>query len=230
MNRSQAIAVQRKMKIGHGGTLDPMATGVLVVGLNGGCKMLEGFLKGCKKGYRATGVFGVHYDTYDTTGVLVHERPFEHVTEEKVRQLLVEKFTGDVMQRPPAFSALRVNGKRAYDISRKRQKTLLASDPAEEKDMQPELELPMRPINISRIELTQFALPEFEIDMECGSGTYVRSVIHDIGTMLDSAAAMSALVRTMQGAFRLEDCISVEQLEDIDRFEKALRTDKDLLK
>jgi tRNA pseudouridine55 synthase len=226
MNRSQAVSIQKKMKIGHGGTLDPMASGVLVVGINGGCKMLDGFLKGCKKGYRATGRFGLHYDTYDTTGVLVKEMPYEHVKEEDVRKILNEKFTGDIMQRPPAFSALKVNGKRAYEVSRQRQKSLLKDENCA---VQPELELPARPITISRIDLTKFDLPEFEIDMECGSGTYVRSVIHDLGEAMGTAATMSALVRTMQGAFKVEDCITVEELEDLDKFEKAMRNGKNFL-
>lgn len=222
--KKAALIIKKQKKVGHGGTLDPMATGVLIIGLNDGCKRLSHYLKGCSKEYHATGRLGVHYDTYDTTGMLIEQVPYDHITEEAMKKILVEKFTGNILQRPPAFSALKINGKRAYDIARDRQKQLMTGNEAA---APPTVELEPRPTTISRIELTRFEPPEFEIKMECGSGTYVRSVIHDLGKELGSAAAMSALVRTMQGSFTLEDCLSVDDLSDIDKLEEALQKSKD---
>lgn len=241
--------LKRSLKVGHGGTLDPLATGVLVIGLGAGCKRLHTFLQGTTKTYRTVGQFGQEFDTYDRTGVVQEILPFEHIKEDQVRQALQNTFTGKIMQRPPIFSALHVNGERAYDIARKRQKEQLqrleaekqirlAGDkttdektPDEKKtdhgSVVPEegsdvLQMAARLVQIDRLELLRFALPEFELQIECGSGTYVRSLIHDLGRALHSAAAMFELVRTTQGAVTLDACLAVEemQLGDVTALEK----------
>lgn len=264
--RHEFASLQRSLKVGHGGTLDPLATGVLVIGLGRGCKRLHDFLKEHRKGYRAVGRFGQAYDTYDCTGQVTATRPFEHIEEAQIRQALRDHFTGNIMQTPPPFSALKINGERAYAIARKRQQAAAATrddakkrmtvltegeagteaaaaaaaaaeadKPAQERDAddkrtvdagsdQDEMpKLAPRPILIERIELLRWESPEFEIDMECGSGTYVRSIIHDLGTLLHSAAAMFALVRTKQGPFALADCLQVADLSSLEKIEGALR-------
>lgn len=242
--RREFASLQRSLKVGHGGTLDPLATGVLVIGLGGGCKRLHDFLKEHRKGYRAVGRFGQAYDTYDCTGHATAAQPFEHIDEAQIRQALCDHFTGTILQTPPPFSALKINGERAYAIARKRQQAAATRAEAkksrdevageenaavQEKDddeIASEAEMPKlapRPILIERIELRRWESPEFEIDMECGSGTYVRSIIHDLGTLLHSAAAMFALVRTQQGPFVLADCLDVADLSNLDKIEGALR-------
>jgi tRNA pseudouridine55 synthase len=223
-----AYKLKKQLKVGHGGTLDPLASGVLVIGLGGGCKMLHKYLHGTSKSYRAIGRFGDRYDTYDSTGMITGTRTFEHIKREDVEAILKEKFKGEIMQRPPAFSALHINGERAYDLARKRQHQLqkASTEKVQEQSatIQPELELPARPVTISRITLTKFELPEFELEMECSSGTYVRSIIHDLGEAFDSYAAMFQLERTAQGPFKIEDCLDIDIPLDIDIIEGAMRT------
>ncbi|KAJ8610840.1 hypothetical protein CTAYLR_006456 [Chrysophaeum taylorii] len=180
---------RRKVKVGHGGTLDPMATGVLVLGVGTGCKNLDAYLAGAK-GYRAVGFLGVETDTLDAEGNATARAPWEHVTRETLESALVE-FRGDIVQTPPMFSALRSKGKRLYDLARQGI----------------EVDREARPVTVYRLELTAFDAPSFYIDVECGGGTYVRSLIADIGKRVDSVAHMAELERTRQGVFTLDDCL-----------------------
>lgn len=258
----------RRLKVGHGGTLDPIATGVLVIGVGEGCKRLTGFLGGVTKKYRATGRLGRAYDTYDRTGVVVRERSWEgeRVTAEAITQVLRDRFTGPIQQRPPLFSAIHINGERAYEVARKRQKEQLArgstvpekrskptgkgEDPEDavggERDGQQasgdgerrvagsddsvpttatedSMQLAERPVTIHHIKLLSCTPPEFVLEMECSSGTYVRSLIHDLGEALGTAAAMWELERTAQGSVGLEDCLAIEDLGSVETIRSHLK-------
>lgn len=217
----------RKMKVGHGGTLDPMASGVLIVGIGRGCKELSVFLSG-NKTYCATGRFGKAFDTLDCTGVVVKEAPIpETLNREAYQSLLDTRFTGEILQRPPAFSAVHVNGKRAYEIARDRQKQLSKATECAEIDdatLAPELELPERPVKIERVQLTRWDPPEFDIEIECGGGTYIRSLISDSAQEMGTLAAMFSLTRTRQGQFALQDCLAVDECWDLDRLRAAMRS------
>lgn len=196
----------RSFKVGHGGTLDPMATGVLVIGLGTGCKALAGFLSG-SKGYRATGKFGVSYDTLDTTGKLIEERePVDLPSQEAFQRILDERFTGSISQRPPAFSAVHVNGKRAYELARE----------LRDKPETPPLELPPRQVSIESLKIAKWDPPSFELEMLCGGGTYVRSLIVDAANEFGQLAAMASLERTKQGRFTLAECVGIEACKDLD--------------
>ena len=195
------------VKVGHGGTLDPLATGVLVVGLGTGCKELQKCLSG-KKTYRLKAAFGKHYDTYDRTGKLVEEKPFDQVTLTSLREAIL-KFTGEVMQKPPAYSAVHVNGKRAYDLARAGK----------------EVELTAKPVQIYRFELINFAETEgvWEAEVECGGGTYIRSLIDHVASALGTVAHMTELSRTQQGPFVLSDCLHLTELSDLSEIEKSIK-------
>lgn len=221
--------MERKFKVGHGGTLDPMASGVLVIGLGRGCKELSGFLSGHKT-YLATGQFGKSFDTLDKTGVLSGEAPIpETLTEDSFKEILKTRFTGDIMQRPPAFSAVHVNGERAYDLARRMRVDGESKEGSSEEPSgvkRAELELPERPVHIERIEVTRWELPEFDLEIVCGGGTYVRSLIADSAKAVGTLGAMYALERTRQGPFGLEDCLKLEDCADLDLVRKTLRETK----
>jgi tRNA pseudouridine55 synthase len=186
----------RKHKVGHGGTLDPLATGLLVIGVGRGCRELEGYLKG-SKAYRAQLTFGTETDTQDSTGVVIRTADASGISLEGIRAAL-PAFTGQIMQRPPAFSAISINGTRSY--ARARAGTLTESD------MEP------RPVVVH--ELRADALEEqdasdgtralvADLYVECGGGTYIRALIVDLARALGTAAHMSALERIKQGPFEL---------------------------
>lgn len=226
---SACAKMAKKLKVGHGGTLDPMATGILVIGLGEGCRRLSDFLKGPKT-YEASAVFGVHYDTLDTTGTLLKRAPVEalerHGLEDACR-----KFTGCIMQKPPAFSAIRVNGKRAYTLARKKSNEAKADVIADEASVSAEcggsldvLDLPPRPVNVYRLEVGEITGNTVLLKMQVGGGTYVRSLIRDIAASLNTIAAMSAICRTTQGVFALNKngLLEVEDCRDTDLVRRAV--------
>jgi len=189
-----------RVKVGHGGTLDPMATGVLVLGVGSGTKLMDNYTKGSKC-YEAVGVFGYETDTGDAEGVQTGEAvDCSHVTEEALEQVL-GKFRGELSQVPPVFSAIKKDGKKAYELARKGI----------------EVEMEARKVMIYRLELSApYARthPRFHLSVECGGGTYIRSLVRDIARELGAAAHMCALIRTKQGEFVLEDCLEAESLSD----------------
>ena len=188
---------------------------MLVIGVGTGCKDLGPFLTNCTKRYEATGIFGVSYDTDDVTGTLLCEKPFDHITEQQIQESLTKSFTGKIMQRPPSFSAKKINGVRAFEIARKIQSQLgSVNDGAE---MIPELTLPSREITVFSIRLTSVMLPSFTISMDVSSGTYVRAILRDLGKELNTEASMSALNRTRQGVFTISDCMNVNDILDADK-------------
>ncbi|XP_061088030.1 probable tRNA pseudouridine synthase 1 [Conger conger] len=179
---------KQTLKLGHGGTLDHSASGVLVVGIGNGTKMLGSMLKGSKK-YTAIGELGKATDTLDATGSVTQEKAFDHITREEFEETL-KKFTGDIMQVPPLYSALKQDGQRLSVLLKKGQKV-------EAK--------PARPVTVYSLSLQDFTPPLFTLNIECGGGFYVRSLVDDLGRELASCAHVKELIRTKQGQFTLED-------------------------
>ena len=178
---------RRRLKVRHGGTLDPLAEGVMIIGVGDSCKLLNGYLKG-DKGYVARARLGRETNTQDVTGEVTVSRPFDHVKLEDLKAA-ADALTGEIMQRPPVFSALKKGGKRAHDLARRGE--------VSEEDMEP------RPVSVHKLQVRAFdaASGEFELAVRCGGGTYVRTLILDIGRAVGSAAHMSALLRTRVGRF-----------------------------
>lgn len=180
----------KKLKVGHAGTLDPLATGVMIVCTGKATKRIEEFLYHTKE-YIATIRLGATTPSYDLEHEIDATYPTEHITRELVEETL-KKFTGEIQQVPPAFSACMVNGKRAYDLARK----------GEEVELKPKL------LVIDEIELLECNLPEIEVRVVCSKGTYIRALARDIGEALHSGAHLTALERTRVGDVRIEDCLN----------------------
>lgn len=190
----------RTRKVGHAGTLDPDATGVLLVGLGRATRFLA-YAQGAAKRYRATAAFGVSTTTQDASGEVVAERECSF-TEDELRRSL-EKFTGAIEQIPPMVSAVRVGGERLHNKARR----------GEEVDRAP------RPVTIYELQLVAYRggrPPEADLDLSCSSGTYVRTLIHDLGEMLGCGAHMRSLRRTETGAFSYEDAIPLGNVTEQD--------------
>ncbi|HEU4754932.1 MAG TPA: tRNA pseudouridine(55) synthase TruB [Armatimonadota bacterium] len=184
-------------RVGHAGTLDPMASGVLVMGIGSGTRILE-YLQGFPKTYRARMRLGITTDTQDTTGQVLTETDAAAVTEPQVREVLA-RFSGPILQVPPMVSALKVGGKKLYELARRGET----------------IEREARPVTVYRLDLLSFTpgpRPEAELRIECSGGTYVRTLCHDAGAALGVGAAMSALEREAVGPFRAEDAVRLEDL------------------
>ncbi|XP_072312088.1 pseudouridylate synthase TRUB1 isoform X2 [Eucyclogobius newberryi] len=184
---------KQSMKMGHGGTLDSSASGVLVVGVGNGTKMLSAMLAGSKK-YTTVGEFGKATDTLDATGTVTLEKAFEHVTRADMEEKL-KSFVGNILQVPPLYSALKKDGQRLSVLLKQGHKV-------EAK--------PARAITVYNISLQDFSPPLFTLDIECGGGFYVRSLVDDLGKALSSCAHVKSLTRTKQGPFTLEDVLHEE--------------------
>lgn len=191
-------------KIGHGGTLDPITTGVLVVGIDEGCKMLPLLLKG-NKTYKAIGVFGERRDTQDITGEILEKVDYQHITREKLEEVIKNNFIGEILQIPPMYSAKKIQGQKFYELARKGIE--IWRDPV--------------PITVYSLQCTRFESLEFDFTVKVGSGAYVRTLIHDIGLALNSAAYMKKLERIEQGPFQIHDCVPLASLNP-QTLEKAL--------
>lgn len=186
--------VVRPAKVGHAGTLDPLATGVLVVAVGRSTKLVP-YIQRMQKHYRATFALGQTSDTEDITGKLSTIDVDTPPSSVSVANACGD-FVGNIMQRPPAFSALHVKGRRAYDLARN----------GETVELQP------RPIAIHSIDMLSYTYPELTLDIVCGSGTYIRSLGRDIGESLGCGAVMSALQRTAIGKFSIESSLDPESL------------------
>lgn len=181
-------------RVGHAGTLDPMATGVLPVCVGEATKLVP-FLMGGDKEYDAEALLGVTTDTLDAEGRVLVEKDAAAVTRADVEAALVG-LRGQIWQRPPMHSALKVNGQRLYDLARQGV----------------EVERQARPIVVHELELTGWAPPRLSLHIRCGKGTYVRSLIDDLGQALGVGAHMTALRRTRVGAFTLASAVAPEAL------------------
>lgn len=184
-------------KIGHTGTLDPMATGVLPVCCGKATKVCE-LLADRDKTYQAVCQLGIVTDTQDMTGTVLEENSIRNITEEEVKAA-VSSFLGEGMQIPPMYSALKVNGKKLYELAR------------EGKTVEREA----RPITISKIDILQMNLEEqiFSLEVTCSKGTYIRTLCHDIGQKLGVGAALQNLIRTRVGNFMIGNALTMEEIE-----------------
>ena len=190
---SRRIGVKR-VKTGHAGTLDPLATGVLILCTGKKTKEIERLQLHTKE-YTATLQLGATTPSYDKEHEVNATFPTSHITRELIDEKL-KLFVGDVMQVPPSYSAVKINGDRAYELKRKGK----------------EVTLQAKPIHIDEIEVTDFD-PEqmlLSIRVVCGKGTYIRSLARDIGRALDSGAYLTGLCRTKLGDVRIEDCVTID--------------------
>ena len=191
-------------KVGHAGTLDPMATGVLVICVGAGTRLSE-YVMMSTKTYRATVYLGKTTDTYDAEGTIQTTQDASHITQEMV-EALFPQFTGHIKQLPPMFSAIKQGGKKLYDLARAG-KTV---------------ERPKRPITIHDLTLVEWRSPEFVIDVTCSAGTYIRSLAYDMGEALGVGAHLSGLVRSASGAFTLESAVSIETVLEDENWEQYI--------
>lgn len=189
--------ILRMKKIGHTGTLDPAAEGVLPVCLGKGTRLCD-MLTDKTKSYRAVLLLGKETDTQDTTGTVLAENPeaAEALTEEAVREAVMS-FLGHYMQVPPMYSALKVNGKKLYELARAGK----------------EIERQARPVEILDIQIEEIALPRVTFHVSCSKGTYIRTLCYDIGRKLGCGGCMESLLRTRVDRFRLEDSLNLSQIE-----------------
>jgi len=185
----------RIKRAGHTGTLDPRASGVLVV-LVGPAVRLSEFVSASDKHYQAVIKFGITTDTYDLEGEVTSRRPVD-ISFEELEEALTG-FVGEVEQTPPVYSALKINGKPAYEYAREGK----------------EIEMESRTVTVHSLELLDWDPPEAVIDIQCSSGTYVRSLASDLGEKLGSGATLTGLRRTKSGKFGLRDAVSLRRLEE----------------
>lgn len=185
----------KRLKTGHAGTLDPLATGVLILCTGKATKRIES-LQLASKEYTATLQLGATTPSYDREHTVNMTYPTRHITRELIEKVL-NNFVGDIMQVPPIYSAVMVDGHRAYKLARQGS----------------EAELKAKPIHIDEIELTDFNpdTMQMSIRVSCGKGTYIRSLARDIGEALGSGAFLTALCRTRLGDVRIEDCVTLDE-------------------
>lgn len=194
VNAVRRLAGQRK--VGHAGTLDPMATGVLLVCLGQATRVSEYLMSG-RKLYRATVTFGTATDTYDARGEVTSSGGRTTFDDQEVEAAL-EDFVGSIDQVPPIYSALKREGRPLYKFAREGKR----------------VELSPRPVEIHQITLLDWTSPSMTLEVSCSPGTYIRSLAHDLGERLGSSAHLSALARLGSGRFALQDAVSLERLEE----------------
>ena len=185
----------RIRKIGHAGTLDPLATGLLVLCTGKKTKEIDQ-IQALEKEYAGTFRLGETTPSFDLETAVDLVRPYAHLTDEQIRAA-TEPLTGLIQQTPPIFSAVKVDGKRAYELARTGQ----------------EAEIKARTVEIKTFEITRIALPEIDFRVVCSKGTYIRSLARDLGTALGCGAHLTRLVRTRIGEYRVEDAFSLEAIE-----------------
>ncbi len=191
---NQIVKIYGTKKVGHTGTLDPLATGVLIVGIGRATKLIDEVTSYYKE-YEATVKLGIQTDTLDITGEIQEEVPFKMPSKEKLNDVLTS-FLGKSMQEVPKYSAVRLNGKRLYDYARSHEK----------------VELPKRKIDIKEITLLDVTKDTFSFRVTVSKGTYIRSLIRDIGLNLGIPCTMSSLRRTKVGSIKVEDCLSLDSI------------------
>jgi len=186
----------KKIKVGHAGTLDPKATGVMILCTGRATKRIEE-LQGQTKEYVATLRLGATTPSFDLEREIDKTYPTEHITKETVESVL-KNFIGKIEQIPPAFSACMIDGKRAYELARK----------GKEVNLKPKV------LVIDEIEILYFELPILKIRVVCGKGTYIRALARDIGEYLHSGAYLIALERTRIGNVTVAECINIDEIDD----------------
>lgn len=184
----------KKLKVGHAGTLDPLATGVMIVCTGKATKQIDELQSGVKE-YVATLELGATTPSFDLEHEVDAHYPTEHITHRLVDEALA-KFRGEIWQVPPVYSAVKIDGKRAYDYARK----------AQEVELKPKL------LVIDELEMLHFERPMLQIRVVCSKGTYIRALARDIGVALGSGAHLTALQRTRVGSITLDQCWNIDQL------------------
>jgi len=197
-------------KVGHAGTLDPMATGLLIVGIGKGATKHIDLVQAQTKEYIATIKFGEATASYDAETEVITTKEFTHITKASLEEVLETHFLGEIEQKPPIYSALKKDGKKLYEYARKGQ----------------EVEIASRKVHLISIEILRFELPEVEIKITCGKGTYIRSLAHDLGIALDSVAHLIQLRRTKIGDFDVS--LALNEAEVKAYFGKVDHQTKDL--
>ena len=187
----------KKIKVGHAGTLDPLATGVMIICTGKATKRIDELQKGVKE-YVATLQLGATTPSFDMEHPVDATYPTEHITEELIRETL-EQFKGEIMQVPPAYSACKIQGMRAYELARNGE----------------EVNLKAKPLKIEEIEILSFDPEQMSLQLRivCSKGTYIRALARDIGEALHSGAHLTALRRTQVGDYRCENCFTIESFE-----------------
>lgn len=185
----------RIKKVGHAGTLDPLATGLLIVCTGKFTKRINEYMAQ-EKEYTGTFTLGAITPTYDLESQPRDLKPFDHITEQDIRNATLQ-FTGDIQQLPPAHSAIKVDGKRLYELARQGK----------------EVKLEPRNVRITEFEITNIQMPVVSFRVVCSTGTYIRSLAHDMGIALGCGAYLSSLCRTRIGAFTLTEAKNMEEVE-----------------
>lgn len=185
----------RIKKVGHAGTLDPLATGLLIICTGKFTKRINEYMAK-EKEYTGTITLGAVTPTYDLESEPENFKPIDDITPEKIKTATKE-FTGPIMQVPPAHSAIKVDGKRVYELARKGQ----------------EVKLEPRPVTIHAFEITGIDMPHVHFKVVCSTGTYIRSLANDFGAVLGCGAYLSSLCRTRIGEFSVEDAMSIQEFE-----------------
>ena len=183
----------KKIKVGHAGTLDPLATGLLVICTGKMTKQIDTF-QGQVKEYTGTFVLGATTPSYDLESEIDQTFPTDHITDVSIQEA-TKQFIGEIEQFPPIFSALKKDGKRLYKYARAGET----------------VEIKSRKVSVSEFEITRIELPKVDFRIVCSKGTYIRSIAHDFGKALDSGAHLSALRRTRIGDFKVDDAVSIEK-------------------
>ena len=182
----------KKIKVGHAGTLDPLATGLLIICTGKQTKQIDTY-QGQVKEYTGTFTLGATTPSYDLETEIDNTFPTAHITEEVLHET-TKQFTGEIQQKPPIFSAIKKDGKRLYELARKGETT----------------EIKERTVTVTSFEITRINLPEVDFRIICSKGTYIRSIAFDYGKALNSGGHLSALRRTKIGEFSVDDALSVE--------------------
>lgn len=205
------IRRQISTKIGHCGTLDPLATGLLICCTGKMTKQITQFQQQ-EKEYTGIIQIGASTPTYDLESEPVDFHPYDGITEDQIKLLALKKFTGAILQIPPAHSAIKIGGRRVYELAREGK----------------EVNLKPRPITIREFEITQVALPEIHFRITCGTGTYIRSIANDFGAELGCGGYLKALRRTKIGDFQVADAPTVQDWVTYLQQEKATPLDRSL--
>jgi len=184
----------KRFKVGHAGTLDPLATGLLILCAGKATKTITEYMDQ-EKEYTGTFTFGASRPSYDMETEIDAEFPVDHINEALLQEVKTT-FIGEIMQRPPIYSAKQIDGKRAYDMARAGK----------------EFKVREALVEVISFEWTAFRLPEVDFKVRCSKGTYIRSLAHDIGNAAGSGAYLSALRRTASGPYRVENALSIEEL------------------
>jgi len=191
--------IRRRFKmrrVGHAGTLDPLATGVLIMLIGPSTKLFSKF-EPFDKTYLATLLLGTKTDSSDIQGKVIEEKPYTDITEEQFKEVM-KGFVGEIQQVPPMVSAVKINGKKLYELAREGK----------------EVPRPARNVRIDELKLVEFASPYVKIYLECSKGTYVRQLAHDIGDRLGCGACITQIRRAAVGPFTLERSVQLEEVDE----------------